>query len=276
MHRESLGRHRPLRVDVTVEDLPCDEAIDDFHAADFNQPIPAQGVEAGRFGIENNLAHGSARISEQTRRQGPQQGLKIAPRGRKSPARFQYGMGAPAFLAIRHLALQKSVEKFLRHAWAGHDTLFLNRRRNGGHQHGITAVFALGFIEKRHIQHDELVARAFASAMAFSSSSRTRGWTIASRRLNRSALPSSAAASFFPVHNTCGDRTGERILDQRSRTAAIERMDRRIGIMNRHAKFAQDRRGRGFSSADRTGEPQPEHCRPTSGDARRYAREELR
>jgi hypothetical protein len=32
-------------------------AIEDLDAADFDQPIAAQGIEAGGFGIENDFAH---------------------------------------------------------------------------------------------------------------------------------------------------------------------------------------------------------------------------
>ena len=57
MHRKSLGRHRPLRIDMPVKDLPGRHPVDHFDAADFDQPVTPEGIEAGGFGIENDFAH---------------------------------------------------------------------------------------------------------------------------------------------------------------------------------------------------------------------------
>jgi len=58
MHRECLGRHLALRVDVTVKGLTGWHAIENLDAADLNEAVAAQRIKAGGFGIENNFAHG--------------------------------------------------------------------------------------------------------------------------------------------------------------------------------------------------------------------------
>jgi hypothetical protein len=57
MHREGLGRHIAFRIKVPVKGLPGRHAIENLDTADFNQPVAAQRVEAGGFGIENDFAH---------------------------------------------------------------------------------------------------------------------------------------------------------------------------------------------------------------------------
>jgi hypothetical protein len=57
VHPEGLLGHVALRIDVTVKRLPGRNRVEQLDAADLNQPIAAQGIEAGRFGIEHDLAH---------------------------------------------------------------------------------------------------------------------------------------------------------------------------------------------------------------------------
>jgi hypothetical protein len=40
-----------------VKGYPGGHAIEDFDAADLDQPIAAQRIKAGGFGIENDFAH---------------------------------------------------------------------------------------------------------------------------------------------------------------------------------------------------------------------------
>jgi len=58
MHGEGLGRHVALGIEVPVKGLPGRHAVENLDAADLDQPIAAQGIETGGFGIENDFAHG--------------------------------------------------------------------------------------------------------------------------------------------------------------------------------------------------------------------------
>ena len=58
MHVKGLRRHVALGIDVAVKGLPGRHAVEDLDAADLDQPVAAQGIEAGGFGIENDFAHG--------------------------------------------------------------------------------------------------------------------------------------------------------------------------------------------------------------------------
>ncbi len=58
MHREGFGRHVALGIDVPVKGLAGRHAVENLDTADFDQPVAAQRVEAGGFGIENDFAHG--------------------------------------------------------------------------------------------------------------------------------------------------------------------------------------------------------------------------
>ena len=58
VHGESLGRHVALGIDVPVKYLAGRHAIEYLDAADLDQPVAAQRIKAGGFGIENDFAHG--------------------------------------------------------------------------------------------------------------------------------------------------------------------------------------------------------------------------
>src|SRR5947209_16889117 len=59
MHREGFRRHLALGIEVAVKGLAGWHAIEDLDAADLDQPVAPQRVEAGGFGIENDFAHSS-------------------------------------------------------------------------------------------------------------------------------------------------------------------------------------------------------------------------
>ena len=58
MHREGLRRNVALGVEIAVEGLSGRDAVEKLDAADLDQPVAPQRVEARRFGIEHDLAHG--------------------------------------------------------------------------------------------------------------------------------------------------------------------------------------------------------------------------
>ena len=51
-------RHRPLRIEVSVERAAGRHAVDQLDAADLDHPVAALGVESGGLGIEHDFAHG--------------------------------------------------------------------------------------------------------------------------------------------------------------------------------------------------------------------------
>ena len=57
MHREGFRRHGPFGIEIAVKGLPGRHAVENLDAADFDQPIAAQRIKAGGFGIENDFAH---------------------------------------------------------------------------------------------------------------------------------------------------------------------------------------------------------------------------
>ena len=59
VHRERLGRHVALRIEIAVEVWPVGNAVEQLDAADLDQPMPLVGIEAGGLGIEHDLAHRS-------------------------------------------------------------------------------------------------------------------------------------------------------------------------------------------------------------------------
>ena len=57
MHGEGFRRHVPFGIEIAMKGLPGRHAVEDLDAADFDQPIAAQRIKAGGFGIENDFAH---------------------------------------------------------------------------------------------------------------------------------------------------------------------------------------------------------------------------
>ena len=58
VHGKRFRRHVALGIDVAVKRLPGRHAVEDLDAADLDQPVAAQRIEARGFGIENDFAHG--------------------------------------------------------------------------------------------------------------------------------------------------------------------------------------------------------------------------
>ncbi len=54
---EGLFRHVAFRIEVAVKRLAGRKPIDELDAADFDHAIALEGIKAGGFGIEDNLAH---------------------------------------------------------------------------------------------------------------------------------------------------------------------------------------------------------------------------
>ena len=68
---DAVDRHRPFvnrtfGVQITVEGAAGHPPVHDFNAADFNDSVTELGFEAGRFGIEDDLAHGPRVYSMQS------------------------------------------------------------------------------------------------------------------------------------------------------------------------------------------------------------------
>ena len=57
VHGECFRRHVALWIEEPMKSLAGRHAIENLDTADFHQPIAAQRVEPGGFGIENDFAH---------------------------------------------------------------------------------------------------------------------------------------------------------------------------------------------------------------------------
>ncbi len=57
MHREGFRGHFPVGIDVPMKKLPCRHSVEDLDAADLDHAIAPEGIEAGRFSVEDNFTH---------------------------------------------------------------------------------------------------------------------------------------------------------------------------------------------------------------------------
>ena len=57
VHPGRLDRHRPLGIEVAVEGLAGRDVVEQLDAADLDDPVAVGRVEAGGFGVEDDLAH---------------------------------------------------------------------------------------------------------------------------------------------------------------------------------------------------------------------------
>ncbi len=58
MNRLGGGGHRPLGIIISMEGAAGRHPVHEFDATDFHEPVARYRVKSGRFGVENNLAHG--------------------------------------------------------------------------------------------------------------------------------------------------------------------------------------------------------------------------
>jgi hypothetical protein len=58
MDRKCLGGHVALGIDVGVERRPGWYPVEQLNAAQFNDPMALGGIEACRFGVEDDFTHG--------------------------------------------------------------------------------------------------------------------------------------------------------------------------------------------------------------------------
>src|SRR5688572_18536563 len=57
VHHEGVGGNAAARIDIGVKSASGRDVVQELETADFDQPIPVQAIEAGRFRIEDDLAH---------------------------------------------------------------------------------------------------------------------------------------------------------------------------------------------------------------------------
>ena len=60
MHGERTGVDFAFRIQESMEFLAGGPAIQNFHASDFDDPMPGARFESGGFHVENNLSHGES------------------------------------------------------------------------------------------------------------------------------------------------------------------------------------------------------------------------
>ncbi len=57
VHGQGVRMGISFRIDIPVKVVFGDSAIQDFHTADFNDPVTIVDIQAGCFGIEYDLSH---------------------------------------------------------------------------------------------------------------------------------------------------------------------------------------------------------------------------
>ena len=145
---------------MAVKGLPGRHAVEDLDTADFDQPVAAQRIKAGGFGIENDFAHElkTAKNANQVRRRGilaaSTRMSRIRARTGSSPCEVSTTKSARLrFSASGSLPRQDGIELLAGHVVARQNSLALNFRRGRDHHHRIDALLAAGLKQQRHIDH---------------------------------------------------------------------------------------------------------------------------
>ena len=144
-----------LRIDVAVEDAAGREAVDQLDAADLDDAVLAR-IEAGGFGVEDDLAH---RITPRLRHDMPQalQASAAPPAAFPRAVRAMMAwhrlarriqacagvddeIGALALFGVGHLPGQDRLELFRRHAGPRQHALALDLGRRGDDHDLVDAV----------------------------------------------------------------------------------------------------------------------------------------
>ena len=126
-----------------MEGAPGRDVVQELDAADLDQPVAVQAIEAGRFGVEDDLAHAlllscfaaeckrGGRASAGDSQAAEASARRIASTSRsaavESAAGIDEEMRAAALLRVRHLAGQDGGELRLRHAGPGEHARALHR-----------------------------------------------------------------------------------------------------------------------------------------------------
>ena len=150
-------------------------AVEDLDAADFNQAITAQRVEAGCFGIENDFAHGSRKTSNRGESGSPPRHLtsliQDVPNSCAHRIEAMRGIhdeiGALALFGVGHLPRQNDIELFVGHVVARQNPLALDFRRRRDHHNRIDVLLAAGLEQQGHINHRDGGAGLFGRARNF-------------------------------------------------------------------------------------------------------------
>jgi hypothetical protein len=107
MHCKSLGRYIALGIDVGVERRSRRDSVQELDAPKLNDTVTLAGIEAGGFGIENDLAHEDfAAESLALFRHCSNAGKNItylSARGIKSPGCIHHEIRARTLVGVRHL-----------------------------------------------------------------------------------------------------------------------------------------------------------------------------
>ena len=63
---ESLGRHVAIRIKIGVKCCPGWYPIEQFDAPDFDQAVSLAGIDAGRFGVEDDFPHAAISLATES------------------------------------------------------------------------------------------------------------------------------------------------------------------------------------------------------------------
>ena len=122
---------------MPVKDLAGRHAVEDLDTADLDQPVAAQRVEAGGFGVENDFAHGIIEPRKSGESDSPPRHLSslvqnvpdLGAHGVEAVRGIHHEIGALALFGVGHLPRQDGVELFAGHVVARQNSLALDFRR---------------------------------------------------------------------------------------------------------------------------------------------------
>ena len=107
VHALCLGGHVAIGMKIGVETAPGLDPVDQLDAADFDQPVTVGGTEAGRFGVEDDLAHDRQYRIPRARRQAMRMRTSAAVSRRVRPVAITKS-ARRALFGIGHLTREDS------------------------------------------------------------------------------------------------------------------------------------------------------------------------
>ena len=253
-------RHVAFGIEIAVERLAGREAVDQLDAADLDQPMPGNGIEAGGFGIEHDLAHANLERRSVSRRPGQCRRRAAAmPHESPSPSRIlctsrrMSRTCARAWSSSCELSTTKSARRRFsasgiclreqaprtsprssRRARA-RARAALGRRRH--HHHGVAEPLAAGLEQQRNVEHDDRRAAAPAPRRGTRPAPRAPADARWLRACRARVMSPSTRRGELARDRPCRRRSypGNAASISGDRLAFVERVHRRVGVVHRHA-----------------------------------------
>lgn len=170
-------------------------------------------------------------------------------------------VGPGALVPIRHLFRQNRVERGRRHPGSRQNPYTLQKCGRAHHRHQVAAQMRAALQQQRHVQHDQ---RRAPPPMQLEEAHGPGGHQRMQDPLQpfqRRRIPEHPLSQGATVHRPVPGHTWKGGLDRGHCFTDLchQRMDGRIGVMNRKPHPPQHRSGGGFSHTYGTGQPEDDH-----------------